>query len=106
IHVGAEWNHGKRVERYAEKAALLLADAYDSEMHALDLNGLVERVDVAEQSGSGVGSKEDDRPVAVDLDATHHPAPLGVEVREVEILRRHALDLGVVEYLSAVRDRR
>ena len=40
----------ERVERIAEDAALFRADADDAEMHALYLDGLVDRIHFAEQA--------------------------------------------------------
>ena len=72
-------------------------------MHAFDLDGLVQRIAVAEEAERGLGAEQHDRPVAVDLDGAHHPAALGVEVGEIKVIGRDALDLDTVQHLLAIR---
>ena len=84
--VDAERNDRERVERVPEDAALFRADADDAEMHALNLNDLVDRVDFAKQAIGDIGPEQRHRPVALDLNRAHHPAALGVERGEVQVV--------------------
>ena len=73
----------------AEQRAALGADADDAEVDAFDLDRLVDRIDVgAEQPVGGLPADHDHRPRAVDFGRAHQPAALGVEAREVDVVRR------------------
>ena len=61
LHVAAERDHGESVHRCAEHSALSLADADDAEVHALDLDGVIERIDFAEQLVGDVPAKQHHR---------------------------------------------
>ena len=85
----AERDDRELVLRLAEQRAALRADADDAEVHAFDLDDLVERIDVAPNSRSAVC-----QPITVtgrarvDFGRAHQPAALGVEAREVDVVRR------------------
>ena len=85
-HVGAERDDGEAVLRLPERRAPLLADADDAELDAGNADGLVERIRLPEQAVGDVPADDGDRPAALDLRRRHHPALLGVEVREVRVL--------------------
>ena len=81
----------------------LLADADDAEVHAFDLDDLVERIDVgAEQPIGGLPAEHGDRPAAVDFGRAHQPAAFGVVAGEVDVARRDAPHVDVVDRLVAV----
>ena len=85
----AERDHRELVLRLAEQRPALRAHADDAEVHAFDLDDLVERIDVgAEQPVGGLPADDGDRPRALDFGRAHQPAALGVEAREVDVVRR------------------
>ena len=90
-----ERNDGELVLRLAEQRAAPGADADDAEMHALDLDDLVERIDIRSEQPFGVSGRRA-RPTGrgdVDFGRADQPSALGVVVGEIDVFRRHARHL-------------
>ena len=104
--VTAERDDHELVERVAEEGALLGADADDAERHPRDLDELVERILGPEQPIGHLPADQRDRAVALHLDRAHHPAALGVEGRELQVVVGHALDGDRLQLLAAIADGR
>ena len=104
------WNwvsgiEGELVLRPAEDRSLFLADADDAEVGAFDLDDLVQRIDLgAEQPVRGLPADHGDRPGRVDLRRGHEAAAFGVEAREADVIRRHALNVRAGNRAIAIGD--
>jgi hypothetical protein len=101
--IRAERNDGVVILRVTEERSFLFADADDTEVDPGDLDRLVQRIDIAEETIGESPAKHRDLLAALDFHLAHHASRFDAEGGEVAVGTRDALDLRVVDLLGPVR---